>query len=358
MIANKLLPVAGVLQYGDSAKKGALNSEELIYTDVIQGMLNIGVADANGQYGATGFVTRLLTMVSAPPIKSEGIIRTVYNVLADLVNVVFGGRYGTARNVVPAAATNDHPFDDLLQKDTFAGTSSNSSYGVLGTLVYNVYEASGGVGGDSGKTDTILPGAMYTVQAVNNLIGGLITTLADHNMKLASARVADSNLTLSYGGNTTTTTLTVTNNCYGLNRAVKNADGNFVARGRYNIEITNVVSDNSACTVDFSSKTVVPEKSASFTVTNGGFDEDTVVTYTVTYNIIDTNTNQALYTGLTCKTYQFVTPQKNWSDSVYPGGSQDSRFSNGSSGKTADGQATVNNTGYFGNAYLNRSRSV
>ena len=42
MIANKLLPVAGVLQYGDSAKKGALNSEELIYTDVIQGMLNIG----------------------------------------------------------------------------------------------------------------------------------------------------------------------------------------------------------------------------------------------------------------------------------------------------------------------------
>lgn len=217
-----------------------------------------------------------------------------------------------------------------------------------------MYEASGGVGGDSGKTDTILPGAMYTVQAVNNLIGGLITTLADHNMKLASARVADSNLTLSYGGNTTTTTLTVTNNCYGLNRAVKNADGNFVARGRYNIEITNVVSDNSACTVDFSSKTVVPEKSASFTVTNGGFDEDTVVTYTVTYNIIDTNTNQALYTGLTCKTYQFVTPQKNWSDSVYPGGSQDSRFSNGSSGKTADGQATVNNTGYFGNAYLNQ----
>ena len=347
VIANKLLPVAGVLQYGDSAKKGALNSEELIYTDVIQGMLNIGVADANGQYGVTGFVTRLLTMVSAPPIKSEGIIRTVYNVLADLVNVVFGGRYGTARNVVPAAATNDHPFDDLLQKDTFAGTSSDSSFGVLGTLVYNVYEASGGVGGDSGKTDTILPGAMYTVQAVNSLIGGLITTLADHNMKLASARVADSNLTLSYGGDTTTTTLTVTNNCYGLNRAVKNAEGNFVARGRYNIEITNVASDNSACTVDFSSKTVVPEKSASFTVTNGGFDADTVVTYTVTYNIIDTNTNQALYTGLTCKTYQ-------WSDSVYPGGSQDGRFSNGSSGQTSDGQATVNNTGYFGNPYANQ----
>ncbi|OKZ76405.1 MAG: hypothetical protein BHV98_08320 [Clostridium sp. CAG:217_53_7] len=158
-------------------------------------------------------------------------------------------------------------------------------------------------------------------------------------------------MTLSYGGDTTTTTLTVTNNCYGLNRAVKNAEGNFVARGRYNIEITNVASDNSACTVDFSSKTVVPEKSASFTVTNGGFDADTVVTYTVTYNIIDTNTNQALYTGLTCKTYQFVTPGKNWSDSVYPGGSQDGRFSNGSSGQTADGQATVNNTGYFGNPY-------
>ena len=351
-VANKLLPVAGVLQFGNTDKKGALDSYQLIYKDVIEGMLNIGVADEDGQYGATGFVTRLLTLVSAPPIKSEGIIRTVYNVAADLVNAVFGGRYGTTRNVVPAAATNDHPFDDLLQKDTFAGTSSNDSFGVLGTLVYNVYEATGGVNGDSGKTDTILPGAMYTVQAVNSLIGGLITTLADHNMKLASARVADSTVTLSYGGNTTTTTLTVTNNCYGLNRAVKNAQGKFVARGRYNIEITNVTSDNSACTVDFSSKIVVPEKTASFTVTNNGFDEDTVVTYTVTYNIIDTNTNQAVYTGLTCKTYQFVTPLKNWSDSVYPGGSQDSRFSNGSSGKTSDGQATVNNTGYFGNAYL------
>lgn len=351
VIANKLLPVAGVLQYGDSAKKGALNSEELIYTDVIQGMLNIGVADTNGQYGATGFVTRLLTMVSAPPIKSEGIIRTVYNVLADLVNVVFGGRYGTARNVVPAAATNNHPFDDLLQKDTFAGTSSNSSYGVLGTLVYNVYEASGGVGGDSGKTDTILPGAMYTVQAVNSLIGGLITTLADHNMKLASARVANSNVTMSMSGEETTTTLTVTNNCYGLNRAVKNAQGNFVARGRYNIEITNVVSDNEECTVDFSSKTVVPEKSVSFNVTANGFDEDTVVTYTVTYNIIDTNTNQAIYTGLTCKTYQFFTPDKSWSDSAYPGGGMDSNFGNNADTSTSDGNASIKSTSAFGDKY-------
>ena len=49
-----------------------------------------------------------------------------------------------------------------------------------------------------------------------------------------------------------------------------------------------------------------------------------------------------------------MTPLKNWSDSVYPGGSQDGRFSNGSSGKTSDGQATVNNTGYFGNPYANQ----
>ena len=49
-----------------------------------------------------------------------------------------------------------------------------------------------------------------------------------------------------------------------------------------------------------------------------------------------------------------MTPGKNWSDSVYPGGSQDGRFSNGSSGQTSDGQATVNNTGYFGNPYANQ----
>lgn len=350
VIANKLLPVAGVLQYGDSAKKGALNSEELIYTDVIQGMLNIGVADANGQYGATGFVTRLLTMVSAPPIKSKGIIRTVYDVLADLVNVVFGARYGATRNVVPAAATNDHPFDDLLQKDTFAGTSANTSYGVIGTLVYNLYEATGGVGGDSGKKDTVLPGAMYTVQAVNNLIGGLITTLADHNMKQASARVADSKVTKFE--NQATTTLSVTNNCYGLNRAVKNAEGNFVARGRYNIEITNVVADNAAATVNFTKQTVKPEQAAKFDVTVKGITKDTVITYTATYNIIDTNTNQAVYTGLTCKAYQFLTTDKSWADSVYPGGSLDGNFNQAKNTTTSDGKQSLKVSGRFGAKYL------
>lgn len=349
-IANKLLPVAGTLQFGDTAKKGALNSEQLIYEDVIKGMLDIGVADADGQYGATGFVTRLLTIVSAPPIKETGIIRTVYDLLADLVNAVFGGRYGTTRNVVPASATNDHPFDDLLQKDTFAGTSTASSYGVLGTLVYNVYEATGGVSGDSGKTDTVMPGLMYTVQAVNSLLGGFITTLADHNIKQASARVADSNATLKKAGTSYSTTLTVTNNCYGLNRAVKNSEGKFVARGRYNVEVTNVVSDNADCTVSFSTQTIVPEKTATFDVSYKGFANDTVVTYTVTYSIIDTNTNQAVYTGLTCKATQFITKSKSWSDSAYPNGAQDSNFTSAKATSTTDGMANIKYVNSIGSA--------
>ncbi len=351
-IVNKLLPVAGTLQYGTTDKKGALDSEELIYEDVISGMLDIGVADADGLYGATGFVTRLLTIVSAPPIKETGIICTVYDLLADLVNAIFGGRYGTTRNVVPAAATNNHPFDDLLQKDTFAGSSDNSSYGVLGTLVYNVYEATGGVSGDSGKTDTVMPGLMYTVQAVNSLLGGFITTLADHNMKLASARVENSNVTMADSGTDVSTNLVFTNNCYGLNRAVKNSEGKFVARGRYNAQVTNVVADNSAVTVNFSTQTVEPEKTASFAVSTKGFDEDTVITYTVTYNIIDTNTNQAIYTGLTCKAYQFITPDKSWSDSVYPGGSLDSNFSNASNTSTSDGAQQLKVTSKFGSKYV------
>ena len=349
-IVNKLLPVAGTLQYGTTDKKGALSSYQLIYEDVISGMLDIGVADSDGLYGATGFVTRLLTIVSAPPIKETGIIRTVYDLLADLVNAVFGGRYGTTRNVVPAAATNDHPFDDLLQKDTFAGTSSDSSYGVLGTLVYNVYEASGGVSGDSGKTDTVMPGLMYTVQAVNSLLGGFITTLADHNMKLASARVENSNVTMADSSTDVSTNLVFTNNCYGLNRAVKNSEGKFVARGRYNVQVTNAVADNSAVTVNFSAQTVEPEKTASFAVSTKGFDEDTVITYTVTYNIIDTNTNQAIYTGLTCKAYQFITPDKSWSDSVYPGGSLDSNFTSTSNTNTSDGAQSLKVSSTFGTA--------
>lgn len=350
VIANKLLPVAGVLQYGDTSQKGKLDSNELIYKDVIEGMLNIGTANAAGQYGATGFVTRLMTMVSSAPIKTNGVVRTVYDLLADLVNVVFGGRYGTARNVVPAAATNDHPFDDLLQKDTFAGTSAKTSYGVIGTLVYNLYEATGGVGGDSGKKDTVLPGAMYTVQAVNSLIGGLISTLADHSMKQASIRVQDGNVTLFNGQSTTK--LAVTNNCYGLNRAVKNAEGNFVARGRYNIEVTNVVADNAAATVNFTKQTVQPEQAAKFDVTVKGITKDTVITYTATYNIIDTNTNQAVYNDLTCKTYQFLTTDKSWADSVYPGGSLDGNFNQAKNTTTSDGKQSLKVSGRFGAKYL------
>lgn len=350
VIANKLLPVAGVLQYGDTSQKGKLDSNELIYKDVIEGMLNIGTANAAGQYGATGFVTRLMTMVSSAPIKTNGVVRTVYDLLADLVNVVFGGRYGTARNVVPAAATNDHPFDDLLQKDTFAGTSDKTSYGVIGTLVYNLYEATGGVGGDSGKKDTVLPGAMYTVQAVNSLIGGLISTLADHSMKQASIRVQDGNVTLFNGQSTTK--LAVTNNCYGLNRAVKNAEGNFVARGRYNIEVTNVVADNAAATVNFTKQTVQPEQAAKFDVTVKGITKDTVITYTATYNIIDTNTNQAVYNDLTCKTYQFLTTDKSWADSVYPGGALDGNFNQAKNTTTSDGKQSLKVSGRFGAKYL------
>lgn len=350
VIANKLLPVAGVLQYGDTSKKGQLDSNELIYKDVIEGMLNIGTANAAGQYGATGFVTRLMTMVSSAPIKTNGVVRTVYDLLADLVNVVFGGRYGTARNVVPAAATNDHPFDDLLQKDTFAGTSVKTSYGVIGTLVYNLYEATGGVGGDSGKKDTVLPGAMYTVQAVNSLIGGLISTLADHSMKQASIRVQDGNVTLF--NSQSTTKLAVTNNCYGLNRAVKNAEGNFVARGRYNIEVTNVVADNAAATVNFTKQTVKPEQAAKFDVTVKGITKDTVITYTATYNIIDTNTKQAVYNDLTCKTYQFLTTDKSWADSVYPGGGLDGNFNQAKNTTTSDGKQNLKVSGRFGAKYL------
>lgn len=353
-IINKLLPAVGTLQYGNASYKGQASSYDLIYNDVIKGMLNVAETHENGLDGISNFINKLLTFVSAPPIKSTAVIKTVYDVLADLVNAIFGARYSdrTYATVVPAEATNNHPFYDLLQKDTFAGSSSNSSLGVLGSLVYNVYEASGGVGGDSGRKDTVMPGLMYVVQAVNSLAGGFITTLADHNMKLASARIAESNAVLKDPGSPYSTTLIVNNNCYGINRGVKDASGNYVARGRYNIEVTGIVSDNDACTVSTVDTVIQPEKSASFDVEYTGMDTDTVVRYTVTYNIIDTNTNQVMYSGLTCSAYQFISMDKNWKDSAYPGGAQDSSFSDNSNKSTSDGNASVKVSGSFGSSYL------
>lgn len=321
IIINHLVPVMGTLQYGTTDKYAQASSKELIYDDVISGFLEISDTSAHnsGLAGISNFCYRLLSFISAPPIKDTACIQTVYNLLADLVNAVLGARYNgqTYETVVPAKATDNHPFDNLLQVGVIAGTSDNNSIGVFGSIIYNLYQFTGGKGGECGYPDTVLTSLAFAVRAVNSFLS-LVPTLEDHTLQLATASVKDAAVNSVNPGNTMQTQIMVNNNCYGLNRAYQELDGTNTQMTRYRVKINSIETDNSAfkVTSNVAGTIIMPESSTTFNVTYTAPSENTIVRYTVNYDIIDGDDN-SVYPNLTCYAYQYTTTDKNWEDSVY-----------------------------------------
>lgn len=336
VIVNHLVPVMGTLQYGTADKYGQASSKELIYEDVISGFLEISdtTVHNSGLAGISNFCYRLLSFISAPPIKDTACVQTVYNLLADLVNAVLGARYSgqTYTTVVPAKATDNHPFDNLLQVDVIAGNSSdNSSIGILGSIIYNLYQFTGGKGGECGYPDTVLTSLAFAVRAVNSFLH-LVPTLDDHTLQLATASVKDAAVNSVNPGNTMATQVIVKNNCYGLNRAYQNTDGKNIQMTRYRVKLNSIVADNPSfqITSNVAGTVIMPESSATFNVSYTAPSENTIIRYTVNYDIIDGDDNP-VYPNLTCYAYQYTTTDKNWEDSVYTG------TSDNPSGKVMDG---------------------
>ena len=327
VIANKIWPTIGTLQYGTASKAGQANAEELIYDTVVKSLINI--SDTHGTEktrGLTTIVKQLLTIFTAEPIMNKGIDILIYDdVVASLVNSIFGAKVsGQAyEKVIPTSTdmNTSTPFDSLVNEAVFArykGDGSNEN-GVLGILISNIYCAFGGVTAVTNKTrgDGAWQGAMFAVKAVSYFVNGFLPQLGDHKFGAASISVNDpSRSNFSYGDDITNTYVTVKNESVGLNRFYKNAEGNVTVDDRYFVEVTDLTSDSSSIRVNAPKGIIAPEKSVRVQVQGKYPEASQIVKFTLNYNIYKgTTTNptkQLKYSNQTAVCYLNLSSDKGW----------------------------------------------
>lgn len=321
-IANELLPILGQLQ-GNG--KGNFNSESLIMGDIVNGFLEIGEQHSGtNMYGVTNFIYRLLTFISADPIQKNRVIDTVYDFLADTFNALFGPRYDGQQWVpIPTRTESQaNPFDDLVQKTSLAGTGSNN-VGAVQKLINNFVEFSGyGYNGVATYKDSILPGLTFAVSAVNSFFG-FLPFIDNHNLRMATASVADSVFQGCTDNSDYTTTATLTNNATGINSAYLNGrTGNVDQMSRYYVKITGVdiagTTTNTNVT-GLTSNLISPGKSADVTVTTRfKADSNNSSSYAITFNYqICLANGTVIHDGLKTTTYQYLTGARSWRETVY-----------------------------------------
>lgn len=349
LIANKLIPVLGTFQ---GTGKGNFDSEALLWNDIVLGMLDFGNASIHESKlnGGTNFIYRLLKFITAAPIQTDPIINVTYDFVYDFINALFGPRYAGQQYVPFPARTSEHPFDDLLQKQTLAGTGSNN-LGAVQKWLNNFVEFSGfGYNGVSTYPDTLLPGLMFAVTAVNSFIT-LIPSIAEHSFKLSSVKFKDSVFTGCKTGVAQASSVTFKNECYGVNLAyVDGMENNVKQLSRYYVQITDATIDgpHNSRSIDTpdTTKRLAPGESVVLNTRTyyapSGDKESTVYTVTITYNITDAN-GTVLYSDLKARDYQYLAGAQGWSDVVYPGGDRifDGVYGFSTAGETNSQNATM-----------------
>ncbi|MDE6767226.1 MAG: hypothetical protein K2J35_03405, partial [Eubacterium sp.] len=335
-IANKLLPVLGTFQ---GTGKGNFNSEELIWKDIVLGMLDFGNKSlhASGLNGGSNFIYRLLKFITASPIQTDPIINVVYDFVYDFLNALFGPRYSGQGEAPFPARKSDHPFDDLLHKETLAGTGSNNQ-GAVQKWLQNFIEFAGYASKtvnknygfyDVGKyPDTLLPGLMFAVTAVNSFFP-LVPSIAESTFKLSSVTFKDNIFTGCSTGTDNPSSVTFTNECYGLNLAYVDGMENTVKQlPRYFVKIkeAKLTGPSTALTMDNpdTNKFIAPGESVTLNThsyyAKSGESDGCVNTVTITYDVYLSNDSNAtpLYTDLTARDYQYMSVARGWSDVIYP----------------------------------------
>lgn len=357
-VANALLPVFGELQYGDHASYGQFDSYDLIWNDIVSGVLNIGDTSLHPETnrgGITNFIYRLATIIGADPISSQGADITVYNLLKDLFNGLFNARYSNqvyyGQDVVPAAVDN-HPFHTLIQRDVLAGASDNETdIGALGKLLLNVAE----FGGIDGYPETIWDGAMFLVQAVASFIDGFIPQIQDYevgDLDISLDTLASS--AYEYGTQFNFE-IDLTNLGHGINRFVREADGTVNRLDRSYIQIDSIVSDKNQDGFSYGSfsSRIAPEGTLTVPIqgslNEGDFAGQTysIVTFTVTYRIVDST--GAAYSSeyaspLTKDFYFYVSTQMDWEGLTYDSDSENGfteTIANNENGTTGNYSSTT-----------------
>lgn len=321
-VANNLFPLLGVLQGNGS---GNFKSEELIWNDLVLGILDIGKTDIHksGLGGVSNFIYRFLSIVSSDPIQNDSVIDTAYEVMKELVNGLFGGRYAGQKDLIPAASgkakDGARPFDALLQKEVLGVAAPN--------FFINLTEFTGYKSG----IDTVLPGALYALTAVNSFVN-ILPELAEHSLSMASTTLAKDTFT---GCNTDTdykTTLKFKNECAGINIAYVDGmnNGKVNQLSRYYVEPTGVSitkdgQSNGSTVTQPSSALLAPGESINLDVTTlfdpAGTATSCIYTIVVTYNIYDGNVAKDEYRiaeGLKARDYIYMSNDTDWAETVYP----------------------------------------
>lgn len=323
-IANKLMPVLGTLQGTGYAK---FNSEELIWNNIVLSFLDIGKENSKtGLCGVSNFLNQLFTIVSAEPIQKTSIVVTIYDLLKDLINGLFGARYSgqSFKTIVPDATTT-HPFDDFFQVKVLAGTDGKN-LGAFQKLICNFVEFGGyGTNGTKTYSDSIIRGICFAVQAVNSFLPNALTTLGQHQLKMATASFGSNTVTGCISGQPYDDVLTVTNNSVGINASyIKN--GKATQLSRYYVKITSVLQydvynvEEPYDTISFPKTPIDPGKSAKIDISVpfevSGSDTTNTCRVVVNYDIVDDQGN-VLYGGNTVTAYKLLTSEVSFRNALY-----------------------------------------
>ena len=324
-VANELFPILGVLQGNGSAN---FSSEELIWNDLVLGILDIGKTDIHksNMGGVSNFVYRFLSIVSTDPIQNDSVVDTAYEVLRELVNGLFGGRYANQpESIIPAASgkakDGARPFDALLQKEVLGGTST--APGAVPNFFTNLTEFTGYKSG----IDTVLPGALYALTAVNSFVN-ILPDLAEHKLSMASTSLGQDTFT----GCTSTeykTVLKFRNECQGINIAYVDGmnSGKVNQLSRYYVKpvsanITLDGQNNGSSITQPSQNLLVPGESINLDVTtlfDTNTNESRVYEIVITYDVIvkENGADVTIAEGLKARDYIYLANEASWADTFY-----------------------------------------
>lgn len=342
-IANKLMPVLGTLQGTGYAQ---FNSEELIWNNIVLSFLDIGKENSKtGLCGVSNFLNQLFTIVSAEPIQKTSIVVTIYDLLKDLINGLFGARYSgqNFKTIVPDA-TSAHPFDDFFQVKVLAGTDGKN-LGAFQKLICNFVEFGGyGTNGPKTYSDSIIRGICFAIQAVNSFLPNALTTLGQHQLKMATASFGSNTVTGCTSGELYEDALTVTNNSVGINASYIK-DGKPTQLSRYYVKITSVLqygADNEEPEeLSFPETPIEPGKSAkidtSVVFDVSGSDTTNTCRVVVNYDIVD-DQGTTLYGGNTVTAYKLLTSEVSFRNALY-----DADYNFNTSFQQADGTVREEN---------------
>lgn len=320
-VANDILPMLGELQ-GKGNKN--FNSEDLIWNDIVLGVLDIGKTDihTSGLGGVSNFMYRLVTIVSSDPVQSKSVLNVAYQLVQELINGLFGPRYSGQSYIPVPDALSESPFDSLITKNNFVGTSKSDPGALLRALL-NLTEFAGcGSSGVHTYPDTLLPGLAFAVCAVNSFVT-FLPSIGETSLKMASSSLDTSYFTGCADNTAYASTLTFTNENTGINVAtVDGVNGAVEQLSRYYIRANSatISGPSSSSTITSPSSTLIAPGeeitlavSAVFSAASGSSN---VYTITVNYDIVDVNGN-TLQSDLVSRTYQYLTSDLSWRETVY-----------------------------------------